>query len=68
MWQTANRVSTHYLECVKPLESQGTICFFAGGMRPSRKRMPTKLCVMVEARFDQPDVPANVPLYFFQAV
>ena len=30
----------------------------AGGMRPSRKRMPTKLCVMVEARSDQPGVPA----------
>ena len=28
------------------------------GMRPSRKRMPTKLCVMVEARSDQPGVPA----------
>ena len=27
-------------------------------MRPSRKRMPTKLCVMVEARSDQPGVPA----------
>ena len=27
-------------------------------MQPSRKRMPTKLCVMVEAGFDQPGVPA----------
>ena len=30
----------------------------AGGMRLSRKRMPTKLCVIVEARSDQPGVPA----------
>ena len=27
-------------------------------MRLSRKRMPTKLCVIVEARSDQPGVPA----------
>ena len=27
-------------------------------MRTSRKRMPTKLCVMVEGRSDQPGVPA----------
>ena len=35
-------------------------CFFflAEGMRLSRKRMPTKLCVIVEARSDQPGVPA----------
>ena len=33
-------------------------CLIAGGMRPSRKRMPTKLCMMVEARSDQPGVPA----------
>ena len=31
----------------------------AGGMRPSHKRMPTKLCVMVEAGTDHPGVPAN---------
>ena len=36
----------------------GFFSFSAGGMRPSRKRMPTKLCVMVEARSDQPGVPA----------
>ena len=28
-------------------------------MRPSRTRAPTKLCVMVEARSDQPGVPAD---------
>ena len=33
--------------------------FPAGGMRPSHKRMPTKLCVMVEAGTDHPGVPAN---------
>ena len=33
---------------------------YAGGMRPSHKRMPTKLCVMVEAGTDHPGVPANV--------
>ena len=34
-------------------------CFFkAGGMRLSRKRMPTKLCVTVEAQSDQLCVPA----------
>ena len=49
--------------CVYPLESKGScrIAFdflIAGGTRPSRKRMPTKLCVMVEARSDQPGVPA----------
>ena len=30
----------------------------AGGMRPSCKRMPTKLCMMVEAGADHPGVPA----------
>ena len=29
----------------------------AGGMRLSRKRIPTKLCAIVEARSDQPGVP-----------
>ena len=29
------------------------------GLRPSRKRMPTKLCVVVEAGSDQPAVPAE---------
>ena len=32
---------------------------WAGGMRPSCKRMPTKLCMMVEARADHPGVPAT---------
>ena len=31
----------------------------AGGMRPSHKRMPTKLCVMVEAKTDHLGVPAT---------
>ena len=31
----------------------------ARGMRPSCKRMPTKLCMMVEARADHPGVPAT---------
>ena len=31
----------------------------AGGTRPSCKRMPTKLCMMVEARADHPGVPAT---------
>ena len=30
----------------------------AGGMRPSCKRMPAKLCMMVEAGADHPGVPA----------
>ena len=37
-------------------------------MRPSRKRMPTKLCVMVEARSDQPGVPAFENLSMAKAV
>ena len=43
-------------------------------MRPPRKRMPTKLCVMVEARSDQPGVPAfgtvdkAVTLIFFKGL
>ena len=37
-------------------------------MRPSRKRMPTKLCVMVEARSDQPGVPAIENLSTAKAV
>jgi len=31
---------------------------YAGGMRPSCKPMPTKLCMMVEAGADHPGVPA----------
>ena len=52
----------------------GLFCFgfasdyTAGGMRPSRKRMPTKLCVMVEARSDQPGVPAFENLSMAKAV
>ena len=38
---------------------------FAGGMRPSCKRMPTKLCMMVEAGADHPGVPA-LPFQCFQ--
>ena len=34
------------------------ISFQAGGTRPSCKRMPTKLCMMVEAGADHPGVPA----------
>ena len=37
-------------------------------MRPSRKRMPTKLCVMVKARSDQPGVPAFENLSMAKAV
>ena len=37
----------------------------AGGMRPSCKRMPTKLCMMVEAGADHPGVPA-LPFQCFQ--
>ena len=37
-------------------------------MRPSRKRMPTKLCVMVEARSDQPGAPAFENLSIAKAV
>ena len=37
-------------------------------MRPSRKNMPTKLCVMVEARSDQPGVPAFQNLSMAKAV
>ena len=37
-------------------------------MRPSRKRMPTKLCVMVEAGSDQPGVPAFENLSMAKAV
>ena len=40
----------------------------AGGMRPSRKRMPTKLCVMVETRSDQPGVPAFENLSMAKAI
>ena len=50
--------------CV-PLEITGILSdcddsssFSAGGMRPSRKRMSTKLCALVEARSDQPGAPA----------
>ena len=32
----------------------------AGGQRPSSKRWPTKLCLMVDARIDHPCVPAFV--------
>ena len=35
-----------------------TNCCSAGGMRPSCARMPTKLCMMVEAGADHPGVPA----------
>ena len=37
-------------------------------MRPLRKRTPTKLCVMVEARSDQPGVPALENLRMAKAV
>ena len=37
----------------------------AGGMRPSCKRMPTKLCMMMEAGADHPGVPA-LPFQCFQ--
>ena len=46
--------------CVEHLNRCKTSCLFstAGGTRPSRKRMPTKLCVTVEAQSDQLYVPA----------
>ena len=37
-------------------------------MRLSRKRMPTKLCVIVEAKSDQPGVPAFENLSMAKAV
>ena len=48
-------------ECVEHLYRCKTSGFWqlsAGGMRPSCKRMPTKLCMMVEAGADHPGVPA----------
>ena len=46
----------------------GLFPFSAGGMRPARKHTPTKLCVMVEARSDQPGVPAFENLSMAKAV
>ena len=46
----------------------GLFPFSAGGMRLSRRRMPTKLCVIVEARSDQPGVPAFENLSVAKAV
>ena len=63
------RISFGVCVCVTRLKRRKTSigCHFmfsfyrnhAGGMRPSCKRMPTKLCMMVEARADHPGVPAT---------
>ena len=37
-------------------------------MRLSRKRMPTKLCVIVEARSDQPGVPEPVRVFISESL
>ena len=56
-WQ-ASLIGASQCVCVCHLIYIGVYDFHAGGTRPSRKRVPTKLCVMVEARSDQPGVPA----------
>ena len=57
-----HEAATSVCVCVKPC-FQGILLpleiTLAGGTRLSPKRMPTKLRVIVEARSDQPGVPAD---------
>ena len=58
--------------CVKPMVSVGAfglllswlalIGFQSGGMRPLRKRMPTKLTIMVDTGLDHSGIPALAEL------